>query len=201
MRHLATHAPPGHAPSGVRGAVSGGFVLLKAFMPMFRELVPHPWGWASLAPALCAVHCASAPLLVLVAPAVVENPKVEFGLLGMTVAVAAAALLLGVRRHGSPRPLMPVLVGLLAWWASLSHVFHPVSEELTTALAAMVVAGGLLWNARLQCTVADPCGSACASCEEGTKDLHSAEGALVTDPRARDTIRVADIDTSPAIGS
>jgi hypothetical protein len=188
-------------PAGVRGALGGGFVLSKAIMSMFRELVPHPWGWASLAPTLCAVHCASAPLLVLVAPAVVENPAVEFGLLGMTVVVAAAALFLGVRRHGNPRPIAPIVVGILAWWASLSHVFHPVSEEVTTALAALVVAGGLLWNARLQCTVADPCGSVCASCEDEAKDNHAAEGNLVADLRARDALRVAEIDPSPAIRS
>ncbi|TVR52292.1 MAG: MerC domain-containing protein [Gemmatimonadales bacterium] len=168
---------------------------------MFRQLVPHPWGWASLAPALCALHCASAPLLILLAPAVVENPAVEFGMLGVTVVVAVAALFLGVRRHGSPRPIVPVLVGILAWWASLSHVFHPVSEELTTALAAMVVAGGLIWNARLHCTVADSCGSACTSCEEEAKHNHAAEGTLVADLGAREALRVADIDPSPAIRS
>lgn len=151
-------------------------------MSFLRSLVPHPWGWASLAPALCALHCAAAPLLVLVAPAVVENPAVEFGLLAVTVVVAVAALSLGVLRHGSPRPMATVLLGVLAWWASLSHVFHPVSEELTTALAATVVAGGLLWNAQLQCTVADPCGPTCVSCDGAERDTLTGEESGGMDP-------------------
>lgn len=152
-----------------------------------------------MAPLLCAVHCAAAPLLVLVAPAVVENPAVEFGLLAATVILAGVALSLGVGRHRNAAPVLPVGVGILAWWASLSHVFHPVPEELTTSLAALVVAGGLLWNARLQCLTADPSGPTCSSCEATEHGPLAGERAGSGERRSRDTLPVADIEPSPAL--
>ncbi len=151
MLHSGVRAPSGPGPN----------------MSLLRSLIPHPWGWATLAPVACAVHCAAAPLLVLVAPALVENPAVESGLLAATVILAGVALTLGFRRHGSPCPTVPVLVGVLAWWASLSHVFHPVPEDLSTAVAAMVVAGGLFWNARLHCGAGQPAGAGCTACQSG----------------------------------
>src|SRR5690606_32254935 len=100
----------------------------------------------------------------LVAPALVTDPAVEVAFLAMSVVLAGAALHLGIRRHGNPAPVLPVGVGLLAWGASLTSVLHPIPEELSTFLAALTVAGGLLWNARLQCIRVEPCGSTCPDC-------------------------------------
>ncbi len=157
-------------------------------MSLVKDLIPHPWGWATLAPVACAVHCAAAPLLVLVAPALVENPAVETGLLAATVLLAGVALALGFQRHRNPAATVPVLAGVLAWWASLSHVFHPIPEDLTTAAAALVVAGGLLWNARLHCAGGEPSGTGCASCQAGesarsAEEGYPLEGGVAADPR------------------
>ncbi|CAN5743317.1 hypothetical protein BH23GEM11_BH23GEM11_15100 [soil metagenome] len=118
---------------------------------VMRRFFPHPWGWASAAPILCAIHCALTPILVVVAPAFALGETVEFALLGIAIAAAWWAMSRGLRQHGDVRPIVPIVVGLVAWGASLLHVFHPVPEEPTTILATLVVAGGLIWNARLHC--------------------------------------------------
>jgi hypothetical protein len=156
---------------GVRAVPEPGSAMSR-----LNALIPHPWGWATVAPVVCAVHCAAAPLLVVVAPALVENPALEFGLLGATVLLAGVALALGFRRHGNPLAALPVLAGVLAWWASLSHVFHPIHEDLTTAAAALVVAGGLLWNARLHCAGGESSGTGCASCQAEGSARSAEEG-------------------------
>jgi hypothetical protein len=116
-----------------------------------RRFFPHPWGWASAAPILCAIHCALTPIVVVMAPAFALGETVEFALLGITIVVAGWALHRGLGQHGDVRPVLPIAVGLLAWGASLFDVFQPIPEEATTILATLVVAGGLIWNARLHC--------------------------------------------------
>jgi hypothetical protein len=130
-----------------------------------RRFFPHPWGWASMAPMICAVHCAVTPLLVVFAPAVAPGETLEFALYGMTLVVASWALAKGLRQHGNFRPVVPITLGLLFWGASILHLFHPVPEELTTILAAIVVAWGLIWNSRLHCAVDAESACACTSCE------------------------------------
>ncbi|TVP42448.1 MAG: MerC domain-containing protein [Gemmatimonadales bacterium] len=117
-----------------------------------RRFFPHPWGWASAAPILCAIHCALTPIVVVMAPALALGDTVEFALLGITIVLAAWALTRGLRQHGDMRPVLPIAIGLVAWGASLLDFFQPVPEEATTILATLVVAGGLIWNARLHCS-------------------------------------------------
>lgn len=133
-----------------------------------RRIFEHSWGWASAAPALCAVHCAVTPLLVLFAPALAPGDTLEFALFGMTVVVASWALAKGLRQHGDFRPVYPIAAGLLFWGASILHLFHPIPEEPTTILAALVVAAGLVWNARLDCAADAESACACRVCELGT---------------------------------
>jgi hypothetical protein len=116
-----------------------------------RRFFPHPWGWASAAPILCAIHCALTPILVVMAPAFALGESVEFALLGIAIVAAGWALSRGLRQHGDIRPVFPIALGLVAWGASLLEVFQPIPEEATTILATLVVAGGLIWNARLHC--------------------------------------------------
>jgi hypothetical protein len=134
-----------------------------------RCIVEHPWGWASLAPALCAVHCAVTPVLVLIAPTLAPGAAVEFGLYGATVLVAAWAMAKGLRQHGDYRPVLPIAAGLVFWGASILLLFHPVPEELTTIVAALVVASALVWNARLQCAADAESACACQVCEVGSE--------------------------------
>jgi hypothetical protein len=130
-----------------------------------RRFFPHPWGWASAAPLLCAAHCALTPLLVVAAPTLAPGETVEFVLYGGTILLASWALAKGLRQHGDLRPVLPIALGLVAWGASLLHVFHPIPEEATTVVAALVVAGGLVWNARLHCAVDAETACGCDTCE------------------------------------
>jgi len=116
-----------------------------------KRLFQHPWGWATVAPLLCAVHCAATPFLVVFAPSIVPGPTAEWALLAVTVLIAAAALGSAMRAHGQWLPFLFIGAGLVAWTLSLGHAFHPIPEDLTTVLATLVVAGGLVWNSRLHC--------------------------------------------------
>ncbi len=130
-----------------------------------HRFFPHPWGWASAAPLICAAHCALTPLAVVAAPALAPGEAVEFILYGATILLASWALAKGLRQHGDLRPVLPIAVGLVAWGASLLHVFHPIPEEVTTVIAALVVAAGLVWNARLHCADDAESACACATCD------------------------------------
>jgi hypothetical protein len=128
----------------------------------------HPWGWASLAPILCAVHCVATPVVVAAAPAFAPGPAAEWALLGLTVALGLAAFATGMRAHGDLRPFIPVAVGLLAWTGSLMYLYRPVPEEVTTVLASLTVAAGLIWNSRLHCAARPvPCSACRREMEEG----------------------------------
>jgi len=114
----------------------------------------HPWGWTTLAPLACAVHCALMPMVVWVAPSVLlPGTSLEWGLLVLTLGVAFLALRAGARNHGDLRPALPILAGIVLWTLSLSEVFLPLPEELTTTVSSLTVATGLFWNSRLHCAL------------------------------------------------
>jgi hypothetical protein len=130
-----------------------------------------PWGWASAAPLLCALHCAVTPLVVLVAPALAPGHLFEWALLGLSIPLGGWALTRGLRDHGDARPAVPVLLGITLWGISLAHGFHPFPEEISTVVATLIVAGGLIWNSRLQCGLVTDSACGCARCEISTGAL------------------------------
>lgn len=138
----------------------------------------HPWGWTSIAPLVCAVHCLATPLLVAVAPSVV-GPQMEWALLGLTVVLVVVALTGGLRSHRDLRPAPLLAAGLAVWLGSLLHVFHPLPEEPITALAALVVATGLVWNSRLVCAHREV---SCAACETARDEAASVRAAPTEAP-------------------
>jgi hypothetical protein len=127
----------------------------------------HPWGWATVAPMACAVHCAITPVLVIAAPNLVPGKTVEWLLLSIALLAGLAALSSGVRAHEDLRPAVPVVLGLGLWTLSLLYLLHPVPEELTTVAATLIVAGGLFWNSRLHCAGRDRVCQACAVADAG----------------------------------
>lgn len=122
----------------------------------------HPWGWTTLAPLLCGIHCLVTPILITVAPSLAPGGWAEWSLLALTAAGGVIALWAGARIHVDMRSAGLVAVGLLVWIASLLHVFHPLSEEMITAVAAFTVALGLIWNSRLHCAHRTVACHACA---------------------------------------
>lgn len=133
----------------------------------------HPWGWTSAAPIACAVHCAAAPALAIFAPAAATGTAVEWTLLGATGVLAAVAIPMGRRAHGEPWPAYLVFLGLGTWTASLLHLFQPVPEDVTTTVAALATATGLLWNSRLHCGPT----TSCSACEEASAEEPSVRAA------------------------
>lgn len=129
----------------------------------------RPWSWVAAAPALCAVHCAATPLLLLAVPALALWRGVELTLLAITAVLAIVALFVGFRRHRRVPPLVAAGGGLALWGASAGHLIHQAPEALTTMIGALVVAGALLRNSQLLCRSREPeCG--CVVCEEPEGD-------------------------------
>jgi hypothetical protein len=124
----------------------------------------RPLPWAPLAPVVCAIHCAATPLLAVVAPSLAPGPVVEWLLLGVTVGIALVALGWGFRHHGQRHPLLWAATGLVAWGISLAGGFAPLAEEATTIFATLIVAGALVWNGRLRCSV-PTCSTGCSHSE------------------------------------
>jgi hypothetical protein len=98
------------------------------------------------APLLCAVHCVAAPLLVVVSPALVHGPA-ETAFRLATLAIAALLLRSGLRAHGRRVVLAPAALGVAAW--ALSEA-APSAETALSVAGGLLIATGMLWNARLR---------------------------------------------------
>lgn len=139
----------------------------------------HPWGWSSLVPVACAIHCLAGPLLVILLPAAVFSERAEWLLLAAATGVAFVALAVGIRSHGRWHVVALATVGILVWTGSLGELFGPAPEELTTAAGSLLLAGALLRNSRLQCHAPEGTCEACTVTESSAK-----EGAeLLTTPQ------------------
>lgn len=104
--------------------------------------------WATAVPLVCSLHCLATPLLVVLAPALALDPRIEAGMFAGVLVVAAVAAYLGVRAHRQLAVLGPIATGLAVWGGSL--LLLSSGGEILTALASVLVAAGLLWNARLR---------------------------------------------------
>ena len=118
---------------------------------------------AAAAPLLCAVHCVATPLLVAVLPAFAMGHRAEVVLFVASVVLVGWATLSGSRVHRHAEPALVVGLGLSVWGGLLFGALPAIGGELGIALAALVTAGGLVWNARLRHLTADD-GCGCTSC-------------------------------------
>ncbi len=127
----------------------------------------HPWGWATLAPLACAVHCLAGPLLVAVLPVALFSETVEWGLFLLTVIFAAMVLGSGTRVHRRWGPWLIAAPGILLWGSSLGELLSPLPEEVGSVTGALFVAGALLRNTRLRCLATE---GHCHACEMAEAD-------------------------------
>lgn len=118
---------------------------------------------AAAAPLVCAVHCVATPLLVAVLPAFAMGHAAEVALFVVSVLLVGWATLTGSRVHRQAGPAIVVGLGLATWGGLLFGALPAVGGELGIALAALVTAGGLVWNARLRHAAPDD-GCGCTSC-------------------------------------
>jgi hypothetical protein len=115
-------------------------------------------GWLSGA---CAVHCAAAPALAVLAPVAAAGEAVEgVVLLGLPL-VTGALLWGGVRRHGNYFPAIPVVAAMLLWGAAWLGVVAEPASALLVAAGGVLSYAGLSWSRRLQCRceAASPAGA------------------------------------------
>jgi hypothetical protein len=133
---------------------------------MFRAGDGRSWAWT--APVLCAIHCAAAPLLVGLLPALALTSTAEWVLMGGSLVLATVVVGSAVRVHRQRWVPVVAAVGFVVWALSLADVFEPVPEVATTVLGASLVAGALLWNARLSARVR--ASSGCSCCDTGACD-------------------------------
>lgn len=110
----------------------------------------RPALWTAALPVACAAHCVVMPLLALFLPVLAPAHGVEVVLMLASAALATGATLAGVRAHGSRAVWLPVLAGLAVWGAGLAGWAAPVPEPAVTTAGALLLAGGMVRNARLR---------------------------------------------------
>lgn len=95
---------------------------------------------------MCAIHCASLPILIALAPGVgmglFANEGVEAGFVVFATVLALASLWMGYRRHRSFRGWMFLVPGLVAVWAAL--LYPPLHASVVPHAVAMTMGGTLI---------------------------------------------------------
>ncbi len=100
------------------------------------------------AAALCGLHCALTPLLVVVAPALALAEGVERAMWVGTVFLGVVLLVLGPARKNAA--VMLTFAGGAAFWAaSLAGWLEPLPETLTSAAGSLALAGALVRSAHI----------------------------------------------------
>ena len=116
---------------------------------------------AAAAAALCGIHCALTPLVVLVLPVLGLSEGLEQVMFVGTAAFGAFVLLIGpAREHRSI--LAAFALGTVIWAASLAGWLEPIPEPATSVAGSLLLAASLFWSARL-CRSGD-----CSACAGST---------------------------------
>ncbi|MCE2558651.1 MAG: MerC family mercury resistance protein [Acidobacteria bacterium] len=120
---------------------------------------------AACAAALCGVHCALTPVLVVAAPALAVSGSVERAAWAGTVLLGAVMLLLGPARK-SAAVILAFAGGAALWAASLAGWLEPLPEVVMSSAGSLTLAGAMVLSARA-CHAAS-C-SACADEEQANQ--------------------------------
>jgi hypothetical protein len=106
--------------------------------------------WAAAVPLLCAVHCIASPVLVMAAPALALGHGGEAVVQAASAVLAALMAWSGIRAHGRLAVLAPMLAGLVLWGAPALVGWTSVAETAAHAAGGLLLAGGMIWSARLR---------------------------------------------------
>ena len=107
-------------------------------------------GWAAAVPLLCAVHCVASPVLVMAAPALAPGRGGEAVVQAASAVLAALMAWSGIRAHGRRAVLAPMVAGLALWGAPAMTGWTGAAETLAHAAGGVLLAGGMIWSARLR---------------------------------------------------
>jgi hypothetical protein len=109
----------------------------------------------SAASFVCAVHCASFPVLLALLPAsgvsVLASELLERSFVLFATVLALSSLIAGYRRHGSLKALQVLVPGLaLIWFGSFGPLHHElIPHAVLMTLGGLLVAFAHLRNQRL----------------------------------------------------
>lgn len=118
----------------------------------------RPALWSAALPLACAVHCVLMPVVALFVPFLAPAQELEAVFMLASGGLALAVTRGGVRAHGRRAVWAPVLLGLAVWAASVAHLAGPLPEPVAVVAGSVVLAAGMVWNARLRHE------AACRSC-------------------------------------
>jgi uncharacterized membrane protein HdeD (DUF308 family) len=105
---------------------------------------------------LCAIHCASAPLLITLLPMLgsdlLHNQALELGLIGITLLIAGIILMKDYRQmHKNALPLLLLAVGIAAKFLAI-FVFQQTYEPVVITSGAAFILLAYIVNWRLRST-------------------------------------------------
>ena len=103
---------------------------------------------AAYAAALCGLHCALTPVLVLATPALALSEGVERAVWVGTAFLGAVTLAAGPARRNAAL-VLTFVGGAVLWAASLAGWLAPLPETLTSTAGSLTLAGALVQSARL----------------------------------------------------
>ena len=104
--------------------------------------------FAACAAALCGLHCALTPVLVVAAPALALSEGVERAAWAGTVLLGAVILLMGPARK-STLVTLTFASGATLWAASLAGWLEPLPETVTSSAGSLTIAGAMVLSARV----------------------------------------------------
>jgi hypothetical protein len=103
-------------------------------------------GWPAAFPLACAVHCVAAPVLVLVAPALVASWWVEAVLMALALAATMGLVVQRARLHGSVWPWVLTGMGAALWAVELTELAVPLPDVALTIGGSVLLAGAMVWS-------------------------------------------------------
>ncbi|HWK90240.1 MAG TPA: MerC domain-containing protein [Longimicrobium sp.] len=112
--------------------------------------VPFRLTWAAGVPLLCAVHCVATPLVVLFSPALALSTGAEAAVQALAVLLAAMIAPFGIRAHRRWEVVLPMVAGAGLWLIARTSAPAGGWEIALDVSGALLIAGGMVWNARLR---------------------------------------------------
>jgi hypothetical protein len=140
--------------------------------------------WPAAVPLLCAAHCLALPVLVLFAPALAPDPRIELAVLGGAATISVAVLAAGYRVHRRGEVWVPATLGIALWVIAHAAWLHGPGELALEAGGALLIAGSLIRGAWLRhLALCDGCG--CPAHAEGRAEVEDCGCASCASSRTR----------------
>lgn len=138
--------------------------MLSSYSARSTSLLASISNVSACTAALCGIHCALTPILIVFLPALALSESVERGGWLVSIIIGALVFALGPTRR-QWAGLSAFVFGASLWAASLAGVLEPIPEPWTSAAGSLIVAAALFGSARACGTGASP------GCEAGSEGV------------------------------